>query len=513
MRLCSVVFLCLAVVGVSHGDELSSAISKIIDAPEYKASRWGLLVVDSKSGKTLYERDPDKFFLPASTTKLYSCATALHELGPDHRFKTPVYQNGTVTDGVLKGDLILVASGDPTMGGRRGKDGKMQYTDNDHTYAGSGLGQSTVTETDPLFGLNDLAKQIRKKGITEISGEIIVDDGLFGKARSSGSGPEMVTPIVINDNVVDVIVTPADTDGQPAKITMRPSTEFVDLDAKVSTGAVDAKPNLIFRVSGSNRLSIRGLIPLKTPPQVRIYPVEAPELYARALFIEALRKNGVLVRASIKSAGDHLPPTKQYDKLVKVAEFESEPLSELLKVTLKVSHNLYASSLPIFVGLKHHRGTVPKGLEQQAKMLQSMSVDPASVSFAGGAGGANADSTTPRATVSLIKAMSKHKHAEIYFDCLPVMGVDGTLAGIVPKESPVYGKCRAKTGTLLWGDVQNDRLFLRSKALAGEIKTAKGSTVYFSMFLNDFPLPPGGTAAQQGKVLGKVAEAIHLNAP
>ena len=513
MRLSRVLLAWLAFAGVLRADELSEAITKITDAPEYKASRWGMLVTDAKTGKTLYERDPDRFFLPASTTKLYSCATALFELGPDHRFRTPVYQHGTLADGVLNGDLILVASGDPTMGGRRGKDGRMAFADSDHTYAGSGLGQSGVTDTDPLFGLDQLAKQIRKAGVTEVTGEIFVDDGLFPKARSSGSGPELITPIVINDNVIDVIVTPGEAEGEPAKVVMRPQTDWIQMDGKVSTGPADGKPNLGFRVLGPNRITIRGVIPVKSVPQVRIYPLETPELFARAVFIETLRKNGIKVRASVRSPGDHLLPTSQYDKLTKIAVYESEPLSELIRVTLKVSHNLYASTLPILVGLKHQRPTIQRGLEQQAKMLRTLGVDPTSVSFAGGAGGASADSTTPRATVALLAAMARQKSADAYFGALPILGVDGTLADIVPKESPVYGKCRAKTGTLLWGDVQNDRLLLRAKALAGEITTAKGTTLYFAMFLNDFPLPPGGTSTQQGKVLGRVAEAIHVHGP
>src|SRR5215211_178353 len=108
---------------VVRADDLADKIRAVTDAPEYKAARWGILVVDCDSGKPVYERNPDKLFLPASVTKLYTCATALCELGPDFRFVTPVYRRGEVTDKVLDGDLILVASGDLTFGGRRGKGG------------------------------------------------------------------------------------------------------------------------------------------------------------------------------------------------------------------------------------------------------------------------------------------------------------------------------------------------------------------------------------------------------
>jgi D-alanyl-D-alanine carboxypeptidase/D-alanyl-D-alanine-endopeptidase (penicillin-binding protein 4) len=109
--------------------------------------------------------------------------------------------------------------------------------------------------------------------------------------------------------------------------------------------------------------------------------------------------------------------------------------------------------------------------------------------------------------------MAKHPVAPEYFDALPILGVDGTLADSVPKDSPARGKVRAKTGTLSWYDVQNERPLLRSKALAGELETAKGTKLYFAMFLNDVPLAPKGTAAEQGKVLGKICEIIHQYGP
>ena len=186
----------------------------ITGVPAYKPARWGILVVDAKTGQTVYEKNPDKLFLPASVTKLYTCATALTELGPDYRFVTPVYRRGEVRNRVLNGDLILVASGDLTFGGRRGKTGAIEFVDNDHTYANSGLMDSTLTNTDPLYALDELARQVATN-ISEVTGEILVDDRLFVRTRATGSGPEVVAPILVNDNVLDVLVTPGEKPGDP----------------------------------------------------------------------------------------------------------------------------------------------------------------------------------------------------------------------------------------------------------------------------------------------------------
>src|SRR5262249_58514381 len=96
-----------------------------------------------------------------------------------------------------------------------------------------------------------------------------------------------------------------------------------------------------------------------------------------------------------------------YDRLTRAASFTSPPLSELVKVTLKVSHNLYASTLPILVAVKKGNGTLAEGLQWQGKFLAELGVPVEMISFAGGAGGANADAVTPPATLPVVPTMTK----------------------------------------------------------------------------------------------------------
>src|SRR5262245_65334518 len=159
----AVLALLLLTPAVPAGDDLASRIQAVIGAPRYKHAHWGLLVVDSKTDKVLYEHNADRLFAPASATKLYSCATALCRLGPDFKFKTPVYRRGNVEKGRLRGDLILVATGDLSPGGRTGKDGLRGFRNNDHTYA-NGNPKAELTDTDPLAGLKALARQVKDAG-------------------------------------------------------------------------------------------------------------------------------------------------------------------------------------------------------------------------------------------------------------------------------------------------------------------------------------------------------------
>src|SRR5262249_13383786 len=157
-----------------------------------------------------------------------------------------------------------------------------------------------------------------------------------------------------------------------------------------------------------HRFTIRGQIPVKSKPWVRIYAVDDPAGFARALFIDTLRQAGVAVDASpLRPPSGELPQRDGYDKLAKAAVFTSPPFSEAIKVTLKVSHNLYASTLPLLVAVKHGKRTLADGLHLQRKFLADCGVPADTISFGGGAGGANADSVTPRATVKLLQALAK----------------------------------------------------------------------------------------------------------
>jgi D-alanyl-D-alanine carboxypeptidase/D-alanyl-D-alanine-endopeptidase (penicillin-binding protein 4) len=496
---------------VATAQNLATRIAEIIDVPEYRHGRWGLLVVEADSGRVVYERNAQKLFIPASTTKLYSCSSALQALGPDYKFETPVYARGTVEAGQLRGDLILVASGDLTLGGRTLPDGTMAFTNNDHTYADTTTTTDSLTPTDLLAGLNALAKQVKAAGIDRVDGDVLIDARLFDSASSSGSGPRLVTPIVVNDNVIDVIVTPAMAADRPATVTLRPETAFVALDAQVDTTA-DGRPSVDLSSPGPGKLIVRGRIPVTAKAQLRSQPVDDPGQFARTLFIEALRRQGVAVAASpLREPRADLPDRDAYRTLTRVAVFVSPPLSETVKVALKVSHNLYASTMPLLVAAKHGERTLAAGLRRQRAFLGELGVDLDSVSFAGGAGGDRADATTPRATVSLLRALAKRPEWTAIQSGLPVLGVDGTLASSVSRDSPAAGHVRAKTGTLWYEDVMNDRALVRSKAVAGTMTTARGTNLVFAIFVNDVPLPRGTTPSREGKVLGRLCEIIYVH--
>jgi len=492
---------------------LAKQLEAVIDGPDYKHSTWGILVVNVKTGETVYERNPETLLAPASVTKLFSCAAALIAIGPETTADTVVYQRGAVVKGTLRGDLILLAAGDLTFGGRA-KDGKTVFKDKDHSYANSGLGECELTDTDPCAALNDLAKQVRDAGITQIDGEIIIDDRMFVRTRGTGSGPDVVSPIMVNDNVVDILIEPGAKPGHPAKVTARPESTFYQMDSLVTTGEEKSSNSVHLVPVGANQFAVRGKIPVGSKPLLRIYPIDDPSPFARALFIEALRRNGVKPNAAVlRPAPTTLPAKDAYGNMTRVATFTSPPFQEAIRVTLKVSHNLYASALPCLVAASKGHDTVEAGLREQRKILEKLGVDTSQVSFGGGAGGAAADHVTARATVQLLQGMAKRPEWDVYKAGLPILGVDGTLSEVVGDASSARGKVSAKTGTLVWFDTANERVLLKSKALAGTMTTKSGTPLYFAMYVNNVALPAGVGAGREAKVMGKLCEILHDSGP
>ncbi|MBI2826526.1 MAG: D-alanyl-D-alanine carboxypeptidase/D-alanyl-D-alanine-endopeptidase [Planctomycetia bacterium] len=508
-----IAFLLIAVTALvrpsAADDELARRINKIVDAPEFKHAHWGVLVADLATGETLYEQAADKLFAPASTTKLYSVAAALDALGADYRFETPIYARGDMDkEGRLQGDLVLVASGDLTMGGRTDEQGHITFTDSDHTYANFSR-TAELTAPHPLAGLEELARQVAGEGVKRVTGDVLVDDSLFDTASGTGSGPGKLTPILINDNCIDVRIAPSKP-GAPATVEWRPKSAVWRVDAQVDTVAADGETRVELTSPADGVIVVRGQIPAAARPIVRIHEVSDAAAFARALLIEALRRAVITVDASPLVANDagKVPDKGDYAKLRRMALLRSPPFSESARLVLKVSHNLHASTLPLLVAAHNGERTLSAGLKRQHDFLARVGVDVNTISFGGGAGGDRADYVSPRATVQLLRYMATRPDFDVYCQALPVLGVDGTLAKAVDSGSPARGKVQAKTGTLLWSNVMNGNYLLNSKALAGYATGRDQRRLAFAMFVNQTIIARHDDLDRVGKLLGSLCEAI-----
>ena len=184
-----------------------------------------------------------------------------------------------VTKGVLEGDLVVVGSGDPTIGSR------------------GGGGATRVFE--------QWADRLLADGISAIDGRVVADARAFDReplgagwawdylAASYAAG---VSALQFNESVADVVVRPAAAVGAPAFVEVRPIESGLILDKRVTTVA-DGQPDLeLSRLPGSNRLVVTGTIPLASAEVTRTATVDRPALYFARMLRATLVAKGIRVK-------------------------------------------------------------------------------------------------------------------------------------------------------------------------------------------------------------------------
>jgi D-alanyl-D-alanine carboxypeptidase/D-alanyl-D-alanine-endopeptidase (penicillin-binding protein 4) len=484
-----------------------SDLSTITGAPLYAHASWGILVVDPQTGEILYEQNADEMFVSGSTTKLFTSAAVLEALGPDYRFVTPVYAVGAVDGtGILEGDLVLVASGDPDMGGRTLPNGSVEFTNIDHGDANA-LGGAILTATDPLAGLDSLASQVRAAGISEVS-DVVIDDRLFG---TTDLGKDfVVSPISVNDNLVDVIITPGAV-GTPPLLAMRPQTAAYRLVNEAVTGPAGTPLGITITEGAGRTIVVEGTVAADAGMVNQTYSVKTPASYARTLFIEALARQGVRVRAlsTDENPSEKLPETGTYTDAKEVARITSPPLTEDVKLTLKVSQNLHADTYISLIAAASNKTGFYDGMIREGQILRSMGIDTTGVSLGDGEGGVEVDRFSPRSAAQLLTIVATRPYAEEFMEALPVLGVDGSLASSCTAGNPACGYVYAKTGTHGTYDPLNDRGILLTKSLAGYVDTASGKRLVFAVFVNNVPFLDVQDMYTVGEDLGSIAGLIY----
>lgn len=487
---------------------LRDEVSEVTDTDRYRQSVWGIVVADQASGKILFQENSNDFFTPGSTAKLFSTAAALDKFGPDYRFVTPVYRTGKIeAHGRLQGNLILRAVGDPNLGGRVDASGHLAFSNTDHIYSGA-TDSAYLPNAQPLTGLEDLAEQIAAAGISRVN-DVLVDDRLFDHVQGKGTGPSTITPIVVNDNVVDVEVIPSERVGSLAQIYVSPTTPYFSFNCRVRTVAPDQIPWILVRAISPERFEIRGQTPLGRKPLLRIAEVEDPARFARALLIERLQDHGIQVARSILApmGRDLLPPIAQYRRLPVVAQHTSPPFFETIRVILKVSHNLHADMLPLLIAAQDSDPSLSAGLKAERLFLKRAGVDREEISFRDGSGAASAR-VTPQAVVAFLRAMSDGPYFAYYHDALPDLGIDGTLAHAVGVDSLARGKIYAKTGTAF---AFNYGHLVMTKAMAGYMTAASGRKLVFAIYIRNIPARRRRDRIGHELVLAKLAEIFYSN--
>jgi PBP4 family serine-type D-alanyl-D-alanine carboxypeptidase len=497
----------------------ASQVAAIAARSQFKHAIVSAEVYDLDAKRPLFVRNGPMLMEAASTTKLLTTGTSLALLGPDFRWTTPVYRTGTIdAQGALHGDLVLVASGDPNLSQRIQPDGALVFENEDHSYDGSY--ETRAVPGDPLAVLRDLAAQVAKSGIKEIDGRAVVDTSLFADQGNEAGTGAVVSPIVVNDNLVDVTVTPGLAPGDPVTIAVSPQTPYVTFVNKAVTDVAKAEPTIDMsddktNANGTHTVTITGKQSLGASI-LYAYRVPEPQRFAQAAFGVALADAGVRIAADAAAAPfDHSAAAASYVPANLVAKHVSPPLSEDIYVTLKVSDNLHASLLPYMWAIyaaKAKTDLLKAAFKQEHDLLSGAGLDLNGAAQQDGLGGFAF--FAPDFMVSYLA----WAHAQPWFAkferALPVLGVDGTLFNI-QNNSPAKGKVFAKTGT--WGSANPlDDDGLVTKGLAGYMTTSHGRHLAFAFYINRMAGKSSVDLSKDaphyaGQTLGEMATDAYLS--
>ncbi|MBY0492333.1 MAG: D-alanyl-D-alanine carboxypeptidase/D-alanyl-D-alanine-endopeptidase [Gemmatimonadaceae bacterium] len=477
-----------------------AAIRAVMDRPEFRHALWGVAFYDLDAKKLLAGVNTDRLFTPGSTTKLLTMGTALEALGPDHRFRTRIYRTGPIKDGVLLGDLVLRASGDPNLSGRVRDGNRYAFVDRDHSYGGMPL------DSDPLTTIKALVQQVAKAGIRKISGEVIVDASLFPEGDRELGTRIVLSPMVVNDNVIDIVLRPGTRAGDPVQVEVSPKTSYLTVHATLTTadsGAPVAVRTVEDSTSPDRRVMIAtGTIPRGAPVNAR-WAVASPRRFGEIVLTEALQAAGIsaVPRLGARTSDARTFASVYTDSLM-VAEHVSLPLTAEAVVLLKTSQNLHASNFPLLLPALTQAPAGRTGFDIARDWLQKEGLDTDGAQQGDGAGGDALFS--PMFMVQYLAMIAKKPWAGAFHDALPILGRDGTLA-LIQVKSPGAGFVHAKTGTYSKYDALNRRALVTGKGLAGYVTTRSGRHLAIALYVNNLAVKQGDPTDVAGQALGEIA--------
>ncbi|AZP18225.1 D-alanyl-D-alanine carboxypeptidase/D-alanyl-D-alanine-endopeptidase [Streptomyces aquilus] len=436
---------------------LSEAIDTVLGDPRMEGGVASVVVADADSGELLYQHLPSTRLMPASNTKLTTSAAAMEILGPGHRFTTDVLADGRRHGSVLRGDLYLRGTGDPTL---------------------------LAADYD------ELAAQVAAAGVTRVQGRLIADDTRFDAQRlgrswaaddeSSYYSAQISALSVAPDTDYDtgtviVTVAPGAAAGDAPVVTVTPDTGYVDIDVRATTVAAGGANDLtVERVHGSNDIVVSGTTPVGGSGAKEWVTVWEPTGYAAAVFRDALKAHGVKVTGPTR-LGRRTP-----DGATELGSHSSMPLKDLLIPFMKLSNNMHAEILTKTMGYEvSQQGSWSAGLAAISGYLKGVGVDAAKVRQVDGSGLSRMDTFPAGQFVRLLRAV----RAEPWYPdwkrslpvaCAPDRFVGGTLRSRMCGTAAALN-AQAKTGSLTG-----------ASALSGYVTGADGRELVFSIVLNNY---------------------------
>lgn len=381
----------------------------------------GVFVQSLNTGRVYYSKNANSFFAPASVQKLFTVSAALMQLGPNYQFPTKLLTNGTITQGVLRGNLIFQFSGDPSL-----------------------------TRSDLIAFVDKL----RAMGVERISGNVIIDNKAFAHIpyppgwKWDDLSFDFAAPlntVIVDRNRFGLSFIPSRYVGRRATLMphLPPGTATFINQTTTTRYARNSCPLQIYS-NEENQYLIRGCIPRSAGKQGRSLAIRNMEMFTSAYIRELFRKYHIAFHGTIYNA-------KTPANTTLLSEHVSAPLRSLIVHLLKHSDNLYADALLKKTGEECSRspGSWQNGVQAVRSVIADhvgMNLDHVRLNDGAGLSGYNA--ITPYSIAELLGYIERNPMLrQTLIPALPIAGVDGTLRGRMPSLAR-HKLLHAKTGSM-----------------------------------------------------------------
>ncbi|MBT4036215.1 MAG: D-alanyl-D-alanine carboxypeptidase/D-alanyl-D-alanine-endopeptidase [Candidatus Marinimicrobia bacterium] len=443
----------------SASQQVAFQIDNLLNNAPTQMAWWGVKVQYANTGKVIYERNASKMFLPASNVKMYTTAAALCLLGPEYRYGTDFVTNGTLDNGILKGDLIIRGSGDPTWSER---------------FYDSNYDSVMVCFVDSLKAL----------GISEINGKIIGDDNVFDDLHW-GAGwmwddeyewhYAELSGLSFNENYIDYTLIPdSSTIGNPVIIEPLLKTSYINLRNDMVTVGSKAEEDWRYgRNHSTNDCWFEGDYSIQSGVDEADLTIHNPTLFTAHVLKEYLLDAGIKVNGNPVDADD-LIDSIDYEQTSILFTYISHPMSRVIAEANQPSSNHIAETLQKTLGNElGEGGTSKEGLKIQMAFYDSLGMDVENLYLRDGSGLSRYNLVSPSNSTSLLQVMWDHDYRDDFVKSFPIAGVIGSIDDRMMGSNAV-GSVHAKTGNMT-----------NVSSLSGYAWTKSGEPMIFSIMVNN----------------------------
>ncbi|MFH0926565.1 MAG: D-alanyl-D-alanine carboxypeptidase/D-alanyl-D-alanine-endopeptidase [bacterium] len=428
--------------------KLRDLLNKSLLDQAVKNAKVGIKIKSLRTGKVLYEHNADRLFNPASNMKLLTTAAALFYLKPEYTFKTEVYQEGSLKNGLLNGNLYLKGNGDPSL----------------------------VYEE-----LWDIAQLVANKGISVINGDIVGDDNFFDKKNTCTGWKDIdgekwynprLSALSLNFNTISVYIKPGIEIGDPLQIKLNPPTDFIKINNITKTKQTKNKKLTVKRLfsNNENNIVLRGYMPLGQDEIRYIRNIESPPMYTLTVFKELLKNCGVNIKGEIRICP--VPPSA-----LEIVTHESRYLSVIIKYMNKISNNFIAEQILKTLGAELYNppGNTSNGLRSINNFLEKeLKEDSTRYKIVDGSGLSPENKISPDLLINVLEYIcQRFEYKYEFISSLSVCGIDGTMQKRLVNTA-AERRVRAKSGRLK-----------NVSSLSGYLTTQDNEELIFSILVNN----------------------------